>query len=425
LASWRRERAGDTARAFAFGALVAAVLVTYAAVTLLPSPIVRVVVTTHGGLVTLLAFWRLSLVRLRVDARTLTLTAQLTAALGYAIALILALRETPEAAGYLGTLFAVLTFVNVMLCPFASGVLLASAAVHLALGALACLSAQESAALPWLLVHASNVVVATGFGYARLYRLRREGLAALKGQRLAQQNACLVRAASDQERKVAACLASPPGPTRMALEAASLRLEVRSAPESRGAREWAVARPLGGGAIAALLVHVSATGLAGALATHAVRALWDAYGEDDDFDGGAFLLAANRVLLKQAEQDARHAAAAVVVLSAGEARFCSAGFGPLLLVTERGEERDVRSFIGRGRLLGLGPDLVVSPQVVVLPTAARFSLLIGTESAVPAGARASDRKVCALLRRLEQHGAEALSETSQRDKAVGVVRRAA
>lgn len=313
-------------------------LSTVAITILSPAPQRYAQIPTHFLMSVLAVYWARCLEQLRLWTPWIALTLNALAAVGYASAINLAFRQTPDvnAAVFLIAAQSAISIITIIQYPFANGSVLLWSAGSLILVFLS-VSADPS-------IHTStvgqiatfNTLLATWFRYSLIKNIRHQALTefAVRQTIVKEQRAITgdvelqIREAEELQKSFSFELGESKIP--------GLKIDIHHKRVERLATAWCAVRHLAHGETVVFLVDATTLGLRAGLMIHSLQALWALSLTATNFDPRTWLSTASRALGAVGADVEKAVSLSLVILTKDKASLYATHLSHLWLVEEQG-----------------------------------------------------------------------------------------
>ncbi len=368
---------------------------------------------THALIAGCMAFWHFQGNRRQIDIRHYFFAMIMVMAIGYAATLGVTFHydsASINAAVYMAVMYVVVSMFGVVFCPYSDARVLIISAFYYAASLPSFWLHPTLKFMDWSVVFGLTLLFALGAFYGRAVRGRREALNELAARQLIIQNERLRTAALEKDLALAQEIQDSFAPPSALVSLLGLRASFYQLKHDTLGGDWMATRLLANGDLAVLVVDVTGKGVQAALVVHAVQSLWAHSLDNPVFDPEAWIRSVNRTLLQLGQRKDHTLSLGLVVMNPDTMLYYSAGHVPVFLVSGDADHQTVVPVLGRGNLLGMNADHRVHPLTVDLRALQGWSVLIGTDGVFDKGVRTKKKTVEALLRSLQEEGAQALAK---------------
>jgi serine phosphatase RsbU (regulator of sigma subunit) len=258
---------------------------------------------------------------------------------------------------------------------------------------------------PWLLVLAYTVIAA-GILYSRIYRVRREILAEYRARNQLLQTERLRVEVMEQQLELAKEIQDSLTPPQSIMTTFGARARFLQKKFHPLGGDWMAVRAMANGDTVFVVADVTGKGIGAALVVHALQSLWAQSLSSADFHVTDWLNAVNRTLLTLGKTKPHTSTIGVLVLSRKSLTYYSAGHVPCYLLIDRVE---TQVMLSRGNLVGFTDSLEITPVSFDLSETKSFTILLGTDGALPKGSRVRRTELLRLIDRVTQDPDTALN----------------
>lgn len=253
---------------------------------------------------------------------------------------------------------------------------------------------------------------AAGMFYSNAHRSRREILSEFHTRnQLIQSERLRVEAVEQQillANDIQDCLAPPD--KFVSPHGVSARFFKRKYHQLGG--DWMALRTTGNGDLVFAVADVTGKGVSAALVVHAVQSLWAQTFANPLFNPFAWLHSVNAALLVMGQHKPHTLTMGLLVVSKNQIKYYSAGHVPVHVFSG---QKSMRTLMGRGNILGIFPDLQLSPIILELDPSQAHLIVMGTDGALDKGSRARGSQVIKLINDLHTIGEDAFEQCRSED----------
>ncbi|MBM4253652.1 MAG: hypothetical protein FJ146_16925 [Deltaproteobacteria bacterium] len=305
-----------------------------------------------------------------------------------------------------------LVFLTTMF-PYADSRILLILPANLSLGYFAFMDLHDGGTFwdPLLLVLAYTVVAA-GILYSRIYRVRREILAEYRARNQLLQTERLRVEIMEQQLSLAKEIQdslTPPESIRTPFGATARFFQKKFHPLGG---DWMAVRVLANGDTVFVVADVTGKGIGAALVVHALQSLWAQSLSDTEFNVIDWLHAVNRTLLTLGKNKPHTSTLGVLVLSRKSLTYYSAGHVPCYTLIDN---RVAQIMMSRGNLVGFTGSLEIIPVQYALSGNHSYTVVIGTDGALPKGSRMRQKDLIAMIHQITDDPSFALNQAQMDD----------
>lgn len=176
--------------------------------------------------------------------------------------------------------------------------------------------------------------------------------------------------------------------------------------------DWMALRTTGNGDLVFAVADVTGKGVSAALVVHAVQSLWAQTFANPLFNPFAWLHSVNAALLVMGQHKPHTLTMGLLVVSKNQIKYYSAGHVPVHVFSG---QKSMRTLMGRGNILGIFPDLQLSPITFDLDPSQAHLIVMGTDGALDKGSRARGSQVLKLVNDLHTLGEDAFEQCRSED----------
>ena len=176
--------------------------------------------------------------------------------------------------------------------------------------------------------------------------------------------------------------------------------------------DWMALRTTGNGDLVFAVADVTGKGVSAALVVHAVQSLWAQAFANPEFDAIAWLHSVNAALLVMGQNKPHTLTMGLLVVSKYQIKYYSAGHVPVHVFSG---QKSMRTLLGRGNILGVFPDLQLSPITYDLDPYEAHLIVMGTDGALDKGSRARSPHIMQLINDLHTVGENAFEQCRSED----------
>lgn len=305
-----------------------------------------------------------------------------------------------------------LVFLTTMF-PYADSRILLILPANLALGYFAFMDLHDGGTFwdPLLLVLAYTII-ATGILYSRIYRVRREILAEYRARNQLLQTERLRVEVMEQQLTLAKEIQdslTPPDSMTTPFGAKARFLQKKFQPLGG---DWMAVRVMANGDTVFVVADVTGKGIGAALVVHALQSLWAQCLSDTEFNVIGWLEAVNRTLLTLGKNKPHTSTIGVLVLSRKSLTYYSAGHVPCYTLIN---QKDAQIILSRGNLVGFTSSLDITPVQHNLQRDHSYTVVLGTDGALPMGSRMRQKDLINLIDKIEDDPSFVLSQSQTDD----------
>lgn len=269
--------------------------------------------------------------------------------------------------------------------------------------------------LAWCLVIAGVDVYIYAYNLRRLGNIWAQARASFEAHRLELQNEKLRLAAVESELGLARDLQESFGPPPEALRIGTMEIDFYHVPYGILGGDWYAVRKLSTGEVAVAVADVTGKGVPAAMVVQAIQSLWVYALGEREFEPISWLNSVNRTLMAMGPGQRHTTTLGLMILSSTTVTYYSAGHVPLYLVGDINDVHSVEPILSRGNLLGIVPEISITPIKVDLPPTGDFAVMLGTDGVFDWSLRRGRRQVLNLIKEIRKKGKVALTDLGSPD----------